>query len=101
MQGRPLATITYRRAWRHARRQALTDAEYRSPLAGTPYALRHTCVSTRLNAGVSETLVARWAGHSVAVLKKIYAKCLVGEEERAKRQIEEALTRGREDPEGR
>ncbi|GAA3757661.1 integrase [Spinactinospora alkalitolerans] len=70
------------------------DAGQRSPLAGTPYALRHTCVSTWLNAGVSETLVARWAGHSVAVLKKIYAKCLVGEEERAKQQIEEALRRG-------
>jgi integrase len=94
VQGRPLATITYRRAWRHARRQAFTEAEHRSPLAGTPYALRHTCVSTWLNAGVSETLVARWAGHSVAVLKAIYAKCLVGEEERAKRQIEKALKRG-------
>jgi hypothetical protein len=35
----------------------------------------------------------QWAGHSVAVLKKIYAKCLVGEEDRAKRQIEEALRR--------
>ncbi|WP_238580684.1 hypothetical protein [Streptomonospora alba] len=46
-----------------------------------------------LNAGVSETLVARWAGHSVAVLKKIYVKCLVGEEERAKKQIAEAYGR--------
>ncbi|WP_397221037.1 MULTISPECIES: hypothetical protein [Nocardiopsis] len=50
-------------------------------------------MSTWLNAGVSETLVAQWAGHSVAVLKKIYAKCLVGEEDRAKRQIEETRRR--------
>lgn len=48
-------------------------------------------MSTWLNAGVSETLVAQWAGHSVSVLKKIYAKCLVGEEDRAKRRIEEAV----------
>ncbi|MFC4563281.1 hydroxymethylbilane synthase [Nocardiopsis mangrovi] len=78
----------------------LTEAEHRSPLAGTRYALRHTCVSTWLNAQVSETLVARWAGHSVAVLKKIYAKCLVGEEEHAKKKIEEALKRGRAAPAG-
>ncbi|WP_193374780.1 hypothetical protein [Nocardiopsis baichengensis] len=37
--------------------------------------------------------VARWAGHSVAVLKRIYAKCIVGEEERAMQQITEALRR--------
>ncbi|SKA23096.1 hypothetical protein SAMN02745673_03175 [Marinactinospora thermotolerans DSM 45154] len=45
----------------------------------------------------SETLVAQWAGHSVAVLKQIYAKCLVGEEEWAKKKIEEALRLGRGD----
>ena len=68
----------------------LSKAGMHTPLARRPYDLRHTCVSTWLNAGVSETLVAQWAGHSVSVLKKIYAKCLVGEEDRAKRQIEEA-----------
>jgi integrase len=93
VRGGPLATITYRRAWAWAREQALSDAETASPLAKRPYDLRHTCVSTWLNAGVSETLVAQWAGHSVAVLKKIYAKCLVGEEDRAKRQIEETRRR--------
>lgn len=72
---------------------SLSDAEAASPLAKRPYDLRHTCVSMWLNAGVPETLVAQSAGHSVAVLKKIYAKCLVGEEDRAKRQIEEALRR--------
>ncbi|MFE3458283.1 hypothetical protein ACFXKD_12130 [Nocardiopsis aegyptia] len=93
VRGGPLATITYRRAWAWTRDAVLSEAEARSPLARRPYDLRHTCVSTWLNAGVSETLVAQWAGHSVAVLKKIYAKCLVGEEDRAKRQIEEALRR--------
>lgn len=93
VRGGPLATITYRRAWTWAREEVLSEAEARSPLAKRPYDLRHTCVSTWLNAGVSETLVAQWAGHSVAVLKKVYAKCLVGEEDRAKRQIEEAYRR--------
>ncbi|APC37838.1 integrase [Nocardiopsis dassonvillei] len=93
VRGGPLATITYRRAWAWARQEALSEPEAASALARRPYDLRHTCVSTWLNAGVSETLVARWAGHSVGVLKTIYAKCLVGEEERAKQQIEEAHRR--------
>ncbi|MDS1268794.1 hypothetical protein RIF23_00635 [Lipingzhangella sp. LS1_29] len=95
VRGGPLPEVTYPRAWRQARRQALTPAEVRAPLARRPYDLRHACVSTWLNAGVSETLVARWAGHSVAVLKKVYAKCLVGEEERAKEQIDAAFGRSR------
>ncbi|TQN31421.1 hypothetical protein FHX37_1323 [Haloactinospora alba] len=65
-----------------------------SPLADAPHAPRHTRPSTRLNAGVSEPLVAHRAGHSVTVLKKIYAKCLVGEEDRTKQRIEEALRQG-------
>ncbi|ASU84531.1 integrase [Nocardiopsis gilva YIM 90087] len=72
----------------------VTDEEFHSPLARLVCSLRHTCVSTWLNAGVSETLGTRWAGHSVAVLKKIYAKCIVGEEERAKRQIQDARQAG-------
>jgi hypothetical protein len=35
--------------------------------------------------------VAEWAGHSVAILLKIYAKCLDGQDAIAKRRIEEAL----------
>ncbi|MDA2804970.1 integrase [Nocardiopsis suaedae] len=71
----------------------MSESEVASPLASTPYALRHTCVSTWLNAGVSETQVAQWASHSVAVLKRVYAKCIVGEEERAMQKITEALRR--------
>ncbi|MBE2998732.1 tyrosine-type recombinase/integrase [Nocardiopsis sp. HNM0947] len=91
--GTPLASSTYRRAWSRARDRALTESEAASPLARRPYDLRHTCVSTWLNAGVSTKLVAQWAGHSVAVLQAIYAKCLVGEEEQAKTRIEEARKR--------
>ena len=38
-------------------------------------------MSTWLNAGVPSTQVAEWAGHSVAVLLQIYAKCIAGQED--------------------
>jgi integrase len=91
VRGGELPTITYRRAWTAARRAALTLAEYASPLARRPYDLRHACLSTWLNGGVPPTQVAEWAGHSVDVLLRIYAKCLVGQDELAKRRIAEAL----------
>jgi hypothetical protein len=68
-----------------------TDQEYASPLARRIYDLRHACVSTWLNAGVPATQVAEWAGHSVEVLLRIYAKCIVGQDEAAKRRISNAL----------
>ncbi|MDB5910805.1 MAG: integrase [Massilia sp.] len=48
-------------------------------------------MSTWLNGGVPATQVAEWAGHSVEVLLRIYASCLEGQDEVAKRRIEEAL----------
>jgi len=87
-----LPTITYRRAWIKARQAALTATEQTSPLARRPYDLRHACLSTWLNGGVYPTHVAEWAGHSVDVLMRIYAKCVVGQDELAKRRISEALS---------
>ena len=49
------------------------------------------CVSTWLNGGIPPAQVAEWAGHSVAILLKIYAKCLDGQDAIAKRRIEDAL----------
>jgi integrase len=86
-----LASATYRRTWDNARRAALTSAEYPSPLARRVYDLRHACVSTWLNGGVPPAQVAEWAGHSVAVLLRVYAKCIDGQDQIAKRRIEEAL----------
>jgi hypothetical protein len=48
-------------------------------------------VSTWLNAGVPAPQVAEWAGHSVEVLLKVYARCIVGQDEAAKRRISDAL----------
>jgi integrase len=91
VRGGELPTITYRRGWIRARQMALTAAEQASPLARRPYDLRHACLSTWLNGGVHPTQVAEWAGHSVDVLLRIYAKCVVGQDELAKRRISEAL----------
>jgi site-specific recombinase XerD len=91
VRGGPLSESTYCRVWRTARTAALTAEEARSPLAARPYDLRHAAVSTWLNAGVPSTQVAEWAGHSVAVLHTIYAKCIVGQEEAARRRIADAL----------
>lgn len=92
--GGELTTITYRRAWDKARTTALSPAEYASPLARRVYDLRHACVSTWLNGGVPPAQVAEWAGHSVSVLLKVYAKCIEGQDETAKRRIEAALRAG-------
>jgi integrase len=91
VRGGELPTITYRRAWTKARQAALTATEQASPLARRPYDLRHACLSTWLNGGVYPTQVAEWAGHSVDVLLRIYARCVVGQDELAKRRISEAL----------
>ncbi|NMH98990.1 tyrosine-type recombinase/integrase [Pseudonocardia acidicola] len=86
-----LPKLTYMRAWRAARRQAFTPETAATPLGATPYTLRHACVSTWLNGGVPATQVAEWAGHSVEVLLKVYAKCLDGQDTTARRRVMQAL----------
>ncbi|MFC4910898.1 tyrosine-type recombinase/integrase [Actinomadura gamaensis] len=91
VRGGELPNITYRRSWQVARTDALTAAQAASPLAERPYDLRHACVSTWLNGGVPAAQVAEWAGHSVEVLLRIYAKCIDGKDEVAKKRISAAL----------
>jgi hypothetical protein len=45
----------------------------------------------RLNAGVPATEVARRAGHSVAVLLKVYAHCIDGQTDTVNKRIGDAL----------
>ena len=87
----PQSMAVVYRAWDRARRQALTEDEYNSPLAKRPYDLRHAAVSLWLNAGVPATQVAEWAGHSVNVLLRVYATCISGQDEAARRRIQSAL----------
>lgn len=86
----PVSTNTYSRVWRNAREAALKD-DAATPLAKRPYDLRHAAVSLWLNAGVPATQVAEWAGHSVSVLLKVYAKCIYGQEKAARMRIEASL----------
>jgi integrase len=86
-----LPTLTVTRVWARARAAAFTEEVAASPLARTPYDLRHAAVSTWLNAGVPPTKVAEWAGHSIEVLLKIYAKCIDGEDAKLRSQVQSAL----------
>jgi integrase len=90
-RGEDVPLITWNRVWSRARLAAFTPEASATPLAGRPYDLRHAAVSTWLNGGVPATTVAEWAGHSVAVLLEVYAKCLDGQEESARRSVTAAL----------
>ncbi|MFF4240445.1 tyrosine-type recombinase/integrase [Actinomadura geliboluensis] len=90
-RGGVLLPSGYGRTWHRARTVALTPAEEASDLARRPYDLRHAGVSLRLNAGVPPTQVAEWAGHSVEVLLKIYAKVIAGQDRVWEGLIDDAL----------
>jgi integrase len=89
-----LPKLTIVRAWQRARAEAFTAEVAATPLAATPYDLRHAALSTWLNSGVPPTQVAEWAGHSVEILHRIYAKCLDGGEELWRQRIQAALGHG-------
>ncbi|MCA2229943.1 tyrosine-type recombinase/integrase [Nonomuraea aurantiaca] len=90
-RGGTLYKSGYVRTWKTARALALPPALAASQLAKRPYDLRHAGVSLRLNAGVPATQVAQWAGHSVEVLLKIYAKCVQGQDQVWRRVLDSAL----------
>ncbi|WP_030409689.1 tyrosine-type recombinase/integrase [Streptomyces albus] len=81
----------YGEVWAEARTAALSPSEVASPLARRPYDLRCAGVSFWLFSGVDPMEVARRAGHSVAVLLRVYAKVLAQAQDRANRQIEAGL----------
>jgi integrase len=86
------------RTWEKARQAAMMRTEAASPLAERPYDLRHARLSTWLNVGVAPAQVAEWAGDSVPVLLRVYAKCLTDSEQTALRRIEEAEDKPDKDP---
>jgi integrase len=89
--GGRIGSIVYGRAWAAARSSVFTPDVVASPIAKRPYDLRHAAVSTWLKAGVEVTRVAEWAGHSVAVLLRVYAKFIDGGEQTARSRVLEAL----------
>ena len=88
-----LGSSVYGRVWAKTRAGVFVPEVVESPLAKRPYDLRHACVSTWLVAGVEPTRVAAWAGHSVAVLLRVYAKFLDGGEQDARAKVERLLGR--------
>jgi integrase len=100
-RGGDLSESVYQRAWQGARLLAFIPPVAASPLAGRPYDLRHACLSTWLNAGVDPTQVAEWAGNSVEVLLRVYAKCIHGRDKINRKLIEDALRDDDQDEEGR
>lgn len=88
-QGQDVPKITYMRVWRAARSATFTGEVADSRLCRRPYSLRHAAVSSWLTAGVDPATVARWAGHSVAVLLETYAACLHGQDVIARQRVDE------------
>src|SRR5260370_41556209 len=79
--GNPIQPSTWWQVWQKVRAMALTPAQLATPLMRRPYDLRHSGVTWRLNSSVPATEVAAWAGHSVEVLMRVYARCVVGLED--------------------
>jgi integrase len=91
VRGAMLSESSYGRVWQQARAKALTPAQVGSPLAGRPYDLRHSGVTLSLNAGVPAPEIARRAGHGVAVLLRVYAGCIDGQDQLWNARINDAL----------
>jgi integrase len=79
--GNPLQPSTWWQVWQKVRAAPLTPEQLASPLMKRPYDLRHSGVTWRLNSGVPPAEVAAWAGHSVEVLMRTYARCVTGLED--------------------
>jgi integrase len=90
-RGGLLQETGYGEVWAKARERALTAEEVASQLARRPYDLRHAGVSFWLGSGVDPMECARRAGHSIAVLFRVYAKVLAQTQDRANRRIDAAL----------
>ena len=80
--------------WQKVRAKSLTPRQLASPLMKRPYDLRHSGITWRLNSGVPATEVAAWAGHSVEMLMRVYARCVVGLEHVWIGRIDDALHLG-------
>lgn len=79
--GNPIQPSTWWRVWGKARRLALPPEQLATPLMRRPYDLRHSGITWRLNSGVPATEIAAWAGHSVEMLMRVYARCVAGLED--------------------
>ena len=79
--GSPGPPESPRQVWQKVRAASLTPDQLASPLMKRPYDLRHSGITWRLNSCVPAAEVAAWAGHSVEMLMRIYARCVAGLED--------------------
>ena len=77
----PIQPSTWWQVWQKVRAASLTPEQLASPLMKRPYDLRHSGVTWRLNSGVPPAEIAAWAGHSVEMLMRTYARCVTGMED--------------------
>jgi integrase len=89
--GNPILQSTWWQVWQKVRKLSLTPEQLATPLLRRPYDLRHSGVTWRLNSGVPPTEVAAWAGHSVEMLMRVYAKCMTGLEDVWISRMDDAL----------
>lgn len=90
-RGGPLQETGYGEVWARARENVLTEEEIASLLARRPYDLRHAGVSLWLGSGVDPMECARRAGHTIAVLFRVYAKVMARTQELANHRIDAAM----------
>ncbi|GHD23362.1 site-specific integrase [Nocardiopsis kunsanensis] len=79
-RGGPLSESTYGRVWQQIRKRVLSPGQFERGLAGRVYDLRAAGITVGLNGGVPVPELAQRAGHSPAVLLRVYAGCLDGDE---------------------
>jgi integrase len=77
--------------WSAARQHALPPHDAETPFAQVPYSLRHAGISLWITAGVPPAEAARRAGHSLAMLYRVYTKPLHGQQRNANQLIAAAL----------
>ncbi|MFD3979410.1 tyrosine-type recombinase/integrase [Streptomyces griseus] len=90
-RGGLLQETGYGEVWAKARQDVLSEDEAASPLVRRPYDLRHAGVSFWLSSGVDPMECARRAGHTIAVLFRVYAKVLAQTQDRANHRIDAAM----------
>ncbi|MGW8570969.1 tyrosine-type recombinase/integrase [Streptomyces niveus] len=93
-RGGRVRSTEYCELWKEARQQALAPEDAKTPLTEVPYSLRHAGISLWIRAGVEPPEVARRAGHSLAVMYRVYAKILRGRQTHANQLITAALQAG-------
>jgi integrase len=93
-RGNPLQPSTWWQVWQKVRAASLTPEQLASPLMRRPYDLRHSGITWRLDSGVSDAQVAAWAGHSVEMLRRVYAGRAQGLEDVWISRMDQALHPG-------